>query len=285
MAVSAGETFIPVSLLSPTRIAPWDPVTATRTGSYWNLVAPYGWASGIISPRSPLARSLLAYARHHGSYLLGLVRFDYYPTGAGEVRCDGLPGLKAPGLNNAYAVQGIHFLADLDKPDLLVLTLYSELANGMTRGTFIAGEGATVGPVPPGTCPQEPDGEYYRSMYLPPSSATNDFFLTTLREMLVHWESDDDGRPTGLELAYSTPRAWLADGKRTAVRNLPTPYGRLGYSIESHIDRGYLDVEVTVPNRRPIGELRLRIRLPSSNRHTSRGSEAPRSGPKPRRST
>jgi hypothetical protein len=33
----------------------------------------------------------LEYAERRGSFLLGLVRFDYYPTGVGNVSCDGLP--------------------------------------------------------------------------------------------------------------------------------------------------------------------------------------------------
>jgi hypothetical protein len=264
--VSARETFVPVELLATPRVGPWDPVTATREGSYWNVVAPYGWASGIFPRGSALARKVLAYARRRGSFLLGLVRFDYYPTGVGKVRCDGLPGLKTPGANNVYGVHRVHFLADLDRPDLLVLTLYSKLAHGMTRGTFVSGEGDTVRPVPPGACARQPAGEYYRSMYLPPSSANNDLFLATLRESLVHWFARDDGRPYGLQLAYATPRAWLADGKRVAVRGLPTPFGRLTYAIESRIDAGYLDVELTVPGRRRIGELRLRLRVPPSKR-------------------
>jgi len=263
---SARETFVPASLLSTPREVPWDPVTGTRLGSYWNVVAPYAWASGILPRGSALAREVLEYARRRGSFLLGLVRFDYYPTGVGRVRCDGLPGLKTPGVENVYGVHRVHFLADLDKPDLLVLTMYAKLAHGMTRGTFVAGEGDTIGPVPPGACVQEPSGEYYRSMYLPPSSANNDFFLATLREVLVHWFAREDGRPYGLHLAHATPRAWLADGKRVAVRALPTPFGPLSYSIDSRIGAGYLDVELSVPSRSRIGELRLRVRVPPSKR-------------------
>jgi hypothetical protein len=262
--VSPVETFVPVALLADPREAPWDPVTATRLGSYWNLVAPYAWSSGIF-PR-PLANRVLAYARRRGSFLLGLVRFDYYPTGPGAVRCDGFPGLKAPGTDNVYGVDRSRFLADLDRPDLLVLALYGQLAHGMTRGTFVSGEGATIGAVPPGACPGEPDGEYYRSMYLPPSSTSNAFFLTTLRELLAHWDLDADGRPVALHLAYSTSRAWLADSKRIAVRDLPTPFGQLTYSIDSHLAGGYLDVELTVPRRQPIADLRLRLRLPPGHK-------------------
>jgi len=270
-AVSARETFVPASLLSTPREEPWDPVTATRLGSYWNVVAPYAWASGILPHGSTLAREVLEYARRRGAFLLGLVRFDYYPTGVGKVRCDGLPGLKTPGVENVYGVHRVHFLADLDTPDLLALTLYAKLAHGMTRGTFIAGEGDTIGPVPRGACPTRPGGEYYRSMYLPPSSANNDLFLATLRELLVHWFANEDGRPYGLWLAHSTPRAWLAHGKRIVLRGVPTPFGALNYSIDSRVDAGYLDVEVSVPGRRRIGELRLRVRVPRSKQlHVAR---------------
>jgi hypothetical protein len=156
-------------------------------------------------------------------------------------------------------------------PDLLALTLYAKLAHGVTRGTFIAGEGDTIGPVPRGTCAKQPGGEYYRSMYLPPSSANNDLFLATLRELLVHWLANEDGRPYGLWLAHSTPRAWLAHGKRIVLRDVPTPFGGLNYSIDSRVDVGYLDVEVSVPSRRRIGELKLRVRTPRSKRlHVAR---------------
>jgi hypothetical protein len=264
--VSAPETFVPAALLAAPREEPWDPVTATRLGSYWNVVAPYAWASGILRRGSITAAEVLEYSRRRGSFLLGLVRFNYYPAQVGKVRCSGLPGLKTPGLENVYGVHRVHFLADLDLPDLLVLTLYVKLAHGMTRGTFVAGEGETVGPVPPGVCARQPNGEYYRSMYLPPSSANNDFFLATLRELLVHWYAREDGRPYGLEIAHATPRAWLAHGKRVTVRRLPTPFGRLGYAIVSRIRDDYLDVELSVPRRRRIGELTLRVRVPPSKR-------------------
>jgi hypothetical protein len=267
--VSARETFVPASLLAMSQEGPWDPVTATRLGSYWNVVAPYAWASGILPRRSALAREVLEYGRRRGSFLLGLTRFNYYPTAVGRVRCGGLPGLKTPGLENVYGVHRVHFLAELDRPDLLVLTLYAKLAHGMARGTFVAGEGETIGPVPPGSCAEQPNGEYYRSMYLPPSSANNDLFLATLRELLVHWYAREDGRPYGLQLAFATPRAWLAHGKRIAVRGLRTPFGRLSYAISSRIRDGYLDVELSVPSRRPIGELGLRLRVPPSKRVVS----------------
>ena len=65
-------------------------------------------------------------------------------------------------------------------------------------------------------------------MYLPPNGAANAAFLETLRLLLVH------ETPAGLELAFSTPRAWLAAGKRVAVTNAPTAFGPVSFAIETH---------------------------------------------------
>ena len=38
--------------------------------------------------------------------------------------------------------------------------------------------------------------------------------------------------PAGLDLAFSTPRAWLADGKKIDVANAPTRFGKVSYTLE-----------------------------------------------------
>jgi hypothetical protein len=135
-----------------------------------------------------------------------------------------------------------------------VLSLYGKLGADMTPGTFVSGEGSTIGPV---------DGEYYRSMFRPPNSANNAFFLETLRLMLVHETVAADGAPSGLELAYSTPRSWLRAGRRIVVRAARTSFGSVSYSIVAR--RESLRVRVVVPARAP-PTLRLRLRLPAGER-------------------
>ena len=68
-------------------------------------------------------------------------------------------------------------------------------------------------------------------MYMPPNTASNSAFLETLRLMLVHETRDLDGTPVGLDLAFATPRPWLAAGKRIAVNAAPTSFGALTYEI------------------------------------------------------
>jgi hypothetical protein len=85
--------------------------------------------------------------------------------------------------------------------------------------------------------------------------------LETLRLMLVHETTTRDGRPAGLELAYSTPRAWLAEGKSVAVREAPTSFGPLSYELNAA--SGQINGTVEVPSRRPPGSVRLRLRVPA----------------------
>jgi hypothetical protein len=266
------STFIPHDLLSGERA--FDPVTGTKTGSYWNLLHPYALGSGVFDPASREASDIWAYSRDEGALFLGLQRFNYYPTAIGSVFPSGLPGYETTGDDNVYAVGRVRFLAALDDPDQLVLALYGKLAHGMTRKTFISGEGHTIAPAP---------GKYFRSMYLPPNNANNDFFLVTLREMLVHVGEGTDGVPSSLRLAYSTPRGWLEDGKTIDVAGAPTPFGSVSYRLVSSVASRRVDVTATLPSSALLRELRLRLRLPagssiSAARVVGSGAAVPFSG-------
>ena len=239
-----GTAFVPVRLLDGER--PYRSVTETRAGSYWNLVVPYALASGLFEPRTAETERILEYMLRHGSRLLGLVRAGAYSLyGRNAV-------YPVSGINPVYGQNVARFLADHDRPDQLIVGFYGQLAAGMSPGTFVAGEAASLSPL---------RGDYFRSMYLPPNAASNASFLETLRLMLVHETRDETGAPLGLELAYATPRAWLQPGKRIAVRNMPTSFGPLSYEITSAV--GHVHASIDVPAvRRPV-TLRLRLRLPA----------------------
>ena len=113
----------------------------------------------------------------HGSRLLGLVR-------AGAYSLYGKPKYPVSGTDQVYGLNVARFLADNDRPDQLVLSLYGMLGASMTPNTFVSGEAATVAPL---------RGASYRSMYMPPNTASNSAFLETLRLMLVHERRDKDG--------------------------------------------------------------------------------------------
>jgi hypothetical protein len=241
-----GSLFVPVALRDGGE--PFDRLTATREGSYWNLVMPYALASGLFRPHGPESDGILQYLSGHGSRLLGLVRAAAYPL-------YGKGAYPASGTDHVYGLAAARFLADNDQPDQLALTLYGALAAGMTQGTYVSGEAASVAPL---------ENTYGRTMYLPPNSGTNAGFLETLRLMLVHETRDRRGAATGLELAFATPRPWLAQGRKILVRGAPTSFGPVSFSIERSAAR--VRVNVDPPSAHSAFALRLRLRLPTRDR-------------------
>ena len=240
-----GSLFVPAGLLDRGR--PFDRITDSRDGTYWNLVIPYALASGFFAPHSAEARGLSRYLDLHGSRLLGVVR-------AGAYRLSPSGSDPASGIDQVYGVNVSRFLADEDDPDQLVLGLYGTLAAAMASGTYVTGESASIAPL--GADPG-------RSMYLPPNSGGNATLLETLRVMLVHETRRRDGAPSGLELGFAAPRPWLADGKQIVVTGAPTSFGPVGYSIRR--DGATVHVTVDPPPSRP-DTLRIRLRLPGGAR-------------------
>ena len=171
-----GSLFVPARLYDGEPA--YDSLTQARLGSYWNLVMPYAFASGLFAPGSPEANGSLRYMLRHGSRLLGVVR-----AGAYALYKD--PVFPTSGTDQVYGINAARFLADNDAADQLVLSLYGSLAVAMTPNTFVSGEAASVAPIA---------GNHFRSMYLPPNGASNAAFLETLRSLLVH-ETRDPREP------------------------------------------------------------------------------------------
>jgi hypothetical protein len=244
-----GSLFVPVRLLDPER--PYTTLTEARPGSYWNLVMPYALASGLFPARGTVSDGVWAYLQRHGSRLLGLVR-------AGAYALYGRSAHPKTGTDQVYGNDVARFLADSDRPDQLVLSLYGSLAAAMAPGTFVSGEAASVAPL--GDSP-------LRSMYLPPNGASNAAFLETVRLMLVHETRRADGRPGGLDLALATPRAWLRAGRRISVTGVPTSFGPVTYVLQA--EAATVRAVVSVPSRSAPPRLRLRLRLPDGHRITS----------------
>ncbi|MCA1705501.1 MAG: hypothetical protein LC808_20485, partial [Actinobacteria bacterium] len=250
-----GSLFLPARLLEGSK--PYDPITGTVEGSYWNLVITHPLGVGVIRPHTPRAKGVLRYLSNHGSRLLGLVRFSLVPVG--KVDPNGGYGMQSPGADVPYNYDLTTFLADNDESEQLVLGLYGLLAHGVTRGTYVGGEGSTIAPV---------SGQYYRQMGRPPNSVTTAAILNYLRLMLVHETADADGRPDGVELAHSTPRGWLAAGQRIAVSDAPTAFGPVSYILEA-ADKDLVRASIKVPPRLAARDrLSLRVRAPGGKEVT-----------------
>ena len=239
-----GSLFVPAALLAGER--PYPSLALSRRGTYWNLVMPYALASGLFPPHGPVARGVLHYLLGHGGRLLGLVR-------AGATRLYGqYPPAPTSGIDQVYGVNVDRFLADADQPDQLVLSLYGMLGASMTPDTFVSGESASVSPL---------HGRLYRTMYQPPNGGANAAFLENLRLLLVHETRDQSGAPVGLELAFSTPRPWLADGQTINVQDAPTSFGPVSYSLSRQ--GSVLQGSIDPPARPAPASLELRLRLPA----------------------
>ncbi|MFL5961320.1 MAG: hypothetical protein ACJ757_00305 [Gaiellaceae bacterium] len=237
-----GSLFVPDALTGPR--GPFDRLTATREGSYWNLMMPYALASGFFPAHSSAARGIVRYVLGHGSRLLGVPRADAHIVYANKPY--------GSGLGQVYGLSMSRFLSDNDHPDKLVLSLYGMLAIGMTPGTYVSGEAISVVPV---------NGAYERSMYMPPNAGGNASYLETFHQTLIHERRGRYGAPTGLDLAFATPRAWLADGKDISVTDAPTSFGTVSYSLSRR--GGSVDIHLVLPAH---AHARLRIRLPAGER-------------------
>jgi hypothetical protein len=126
------------------------------------------------------------------------------------------------------------------------------LAVGMTAGTYVSGEAVSVLPV---------KGARYRTMFMPPNSGANASYLETLHELLIHERRGPLGAPAGLDLAFSTPRGWLADGQQIDVRDAPTSFGKVTYSLDRK--GSTIDGSLVLPAG---ARCRLRLRLPAHER-------------------
>ncbi|MEW6161022.1 MAG: hypothetical protein AB1813_26635 [Verrucomicrobiota bacterium] len=233
--------FIPIALLGEEQ--PYDPITGTKIGSYWNLMANYVIGSRILGRRSPREIALLNYLEHHGGLCMGLTRSRPNPTfwtGPHSV-------------NPLYGMRRVLALLENDEPDRALVSFYGMLAQGFTRETFLTGEGGSLTPL----------DERGRLFYCPPNSAGNAFFLNTLRHLLVQdIDLNEDGRPETLRLLFGTPRMWLAEGKTIRVERASTAFGEVNLTIQSHLDRGEVICDLALPSRNKPDDARLRARLP-----------------------
>jgi hypothetical protein len=91
-----------------------------------------------------------------------------------------------------------------------------------------------------------------------PDNGTAGWFMENFRNLLVM----EDGH--SLWVARATPRVWLEQGKKIAVRNAPTYFGPLAYEIVSDVDHGKITATVEIPSRNPPKSAIVRFRHPKA---------------------
>jgi hypothetical protein len=240
--------FVPIALLDNEAIH--DPITATRIGSYWNLIINYVIGSRLFPAGSEEEAWIPRYLETHGGLCMGMIR-----AGGAQNNFWTGPDRINPLYGTRYALDALR----RDDPERALVSLYGMLAQGFTRNTLIAGEGATLAPVDDG-------GRFF---YCPPNSAGNAHFLSLFRNLLVQdSDLDGDGEPETLRLLFGTSRRWLAEGQQIVVEKSPTAFGEVSLRAQSRLSLNQILMTVELPARNRPKFCYLRCRVPDGWRVT-----------------
>jgi hypothetical protein len=240
-SVKRGSDFVPNALLESEE--PYDVITASRMGNYWNLMANNILGSEIFGLGSERETGMLRYFQQHGGLCLGLVRAQPWPGF----------WVGTANLNPLYGWYYVRTLLRRDEPDRALASFYGMLAAGLTPDTFNGGE----------ACALQSIDSWGRQFYCPPNSAGNAFCLEMLRNLLVQdWDLNEDGQPDTLRLFFATPKRWLADGKVIQVERAPTAFGLVSARVESKLSQGTVMADLELPRRNLPKQISLRIRVP-----------------------
>jgi hypothetical protein len=233
-------------------------------GNYWILLSPDFLETGLFPSMDERARWLTDYLEAKGGLVAGLARF-YGGT-------DYIYGF-------GYALA----LLKRQERRKYLATFYSMVAHGMSRNTFSSPEVAGVFPLRVSNLRveaayqdnlwrwaayglrdgQPKHGDDYGSE---PLSAGAGVMLQLLRKMLVYEPRDNDGKPTGqLVLANLVPRGWFKDAKSLEVDNAPTYFGKVSFSITSHLKQRYIKASISPPKRIAASEIDLHLPSPDGS--------------------
>lgn len=149
--------------------------------------------------------------------------------------------LKNQGAANepVYVQQGNTYLLR-DEPKAVIRSFYSLMAVGFSHGQFTPLEHRWAW------------GQYYG----PPS--TDGAWFELYRKMLLNeWGNDT------LIIGQAIPRAWLQKGKQIEVRNAPTYFGPVSFTIAGENDDHEITATIQLAQRNPPKELLIRFRHPS----------------------
>ena len=161
------------------------------------------------------------------------------------------------GLAAVYALATSRFLSDNDQPDQLVLSLYGMLAVGMTAGHVRLRRGGLGAAGAGRVRPVDVHAAEHRRERVVPRDAP--------RSCSIHERRGPLGAPAGLDLAFSTPRAWLADGQ-TIERARRADELRQGDVLARQRHGSAIYASLVIP---PHAHTRLRLRVPAGE-HVAR---------------
>jgi len=182
--------------------------------------------SGILTGQQ--VQWIVEYRKRHHDLILGV------PTAYGFNTGD-IAGFLAYG--HGYG------LIEHDMTREALLTLYGVMAHQYTRGTWTAPETRPV-------YLEDPAAPYCTPAQLVVTLMT--------RWMLVF----EDPMSDTLWLGKAIPRKWLEEGKTVSASDVPTRWGKVGFSIVSHSRQRTIAATVKMPGNGLQAVIRLRLRAP-----------------------
>jgi len=184
--------------------------------------------SGILAKDE--VTKVVDYRKNHHDTLLGVPTAYGYKTGI-------LAGFLSYG--HGYG------LIQHDMTREALLLLYSVMSHQFTRGTWTAPETRPV-------FTDDPAAPYCTPAQLVVALLT--------RWMLVF----EDPMSDTIWLGKAMPRAWLEDGRTISVESVPTKWGRVGFSIESHLRESKVAAVVNLPSNHFKAVTKIRLRTPGN---------------------
>lgn len=233
---------------------PYDDLGSGRLqGAYYHYWVDMQFHYNFFNPGDEIGQWLADYVHEVNGFVLGLTRARPLSNELGWV-------------NNVYDAGYYNYRLRRGEIPEFLLGLYSKLAFGMSRYTYVAAEGN------PFVGHNTSKGGFVSADYSVPNSAANADWLLMLRNALVLEELENNIETGKLSILKGAPAAWLGAGKTVSVDRLATYFGDISYRTEATADRvgiaidppqgAWREIEVSV--RRPVNRVTV-----NGKRHTN----------------
>ncbi|MEY2429159.1 MAG: hypothetical protein QOJ40_2044 [Verrucomicrobiota bacterium] len=225
---------------------PYDDLVLGRLqGTYFHYWVDMEFHYNFFNPKDDVGQWLADYVRERNGLVLGLCRARRQTGNAwGWV-------------NNVYDGGYYNYRLRQGNVEEFLYGLYSRLAFGMSRYTYVASEGS------PFIGYNTENGGYVGADYSFPNSAANADTLHMLRNALVYEELADNIETGTLCLLKGVPRKWLERGKQIRVERLATYYGDLSFTVDSGAADRVIRAKVDSPSGR-WKKIEIALRHPAS---------------------
>jgi hypothetical protein len=199
--------FIPIALLADEPAH--DPLTATRMGSYYDLMAPYVLGSGVFAPGSDRETWLIEYLRQHGGIALGMIRSMPHQ---GEFN-------QQPGVNVLYGLRYMQTILRRGDRDHALVGFYGHLAQAMTAAPSSAAKARVL------------PRRRARAVILP---ATEPALLRHVHNAAAcSFRTGSRRWPPGNMPARRNSTRWLRTAELS--EKAPTAFGEVSFRVESRL--------------------------------------------------